>query len=56
LRIRVAKGICGLQADSEVLVAQIEAWDNSLFRRELGLLPEALADRVRAALKDFLDI
>ena len=32
------------------------AWDNSLFREELGLLPEALQMRVRAALLEFLDL
>ena len=56
LRVRIPKGTCSLDSDSEVLVDQILAWDNSLFRRELGLLPEALVDSVKAALKDFLDI
>jgi mRNA-degrading endonuclease toxin of MazEF toxin-antitoxin module len=37
-------------------VDQILAWDNALFRRELGLLPEALVDAVKTALRDFLDI
>ena len=35
-------GTCGLKRDSDVLVDQILAWDNSLFQRELGFLPEAL--------------
>ena len=56
LRVRIPKGTCGLEAESDVLIDQILAWDNSLFRRELGLLPEALVDRVKAAIKDFLDI
>jgi mRNA interferase MazF len=56
LRVRIPKGICGLEADSDILVDQILAWDNSLFRKELGILPEALIERVKAALKDFLDI
>jgi len=56
LRVRIPKGTCGLERDSEVLVDQILAWDNSLFRRELGMLPEALVERVTAALRDFLDI
>jgi len=55
LRVRIAKGTCGLERDSEVLVDQILAWDNSLFRGELGLLPEALVEKVAAALRDFLD-
>ena len=56
LRVRIPKGTSGLAADSDILVDQVLAWDNSLFRQELGLLPEALVDRVKAALKDFLDI
>ena len=56
LRVRIPKGICGLDADSDILVDQILAWDNSLFRRELGVLPEFLVDEVKAALRDFLDI
>jgi mRNA interferase MazF len=55
LRVCIPRGTCGLEADSEVLVDQILAWDNSLFRKELGLLPEALVEKVKAALKDFLD-
>jgi mRNA interferase MazF len=56
LRVRIPKGTCGLEADSDVLVDQILAWDNSLFRSELGLLPEALIENVKAAIKDFLDL
>jgi mRNA interferase MazF len=56
LRVRIPKGICGLDRDSEVLVDQILAWDNALFHKELGVLPEALVEKVAAALKDFLDI
>jgi mRNA interferase MazF len=56
LRVRIPKGICGLGADSDILVDQILAWDNSLFRRELGPLPEALVEEIKEALRDFLDI
>ena len=56
LRVRIPKGTCGLERDSEVLVDQILAWDNSLFHKELGVLPEALVEKVTAALRDFLDI
>lgn len=56
LRVRIPKGTCGLERDSEVLVDQILAWDNSLFQKELGMLPEALIEKVTAALKNFLDI
>jgi len=56
LRVRVPRGTCGLAHDSEILVDQILAWDNSLFQKELGVLPEALIETVGAALRDFLDI
>ena len=56
LRVRLTKGTCGLTAESDVLVDQILAWDNELFRRDLGELPEALQDEVRAAMREFLDL
>ena len=56
LRVRVRAGVCRLTRDSDVLVDQILAWDNELFRRDLGPLPEALQDEVRRALLEFLDL
>jgi hypothetical protein len=32
------------------------AWDNSLFRRDLGPVPEAIRDEVRRAVLEFLDL
>jgi len=56
LRVRIPKGTCGLTRESDVLVDQILAWDNALFRRDLGTLPEPLQQDVRAALREFLDL
>ena len=56
MRVRIPKGTCELAADSDVLTDQILAQDNSLFRKGLGLLPQALVEQLEAALKDFLDI
>jgi mRNA interferase MazF len=56
LRVRVPAGTCGLDRESDVLVDQILAWDNDLFRTELGLLPDALQETLRAALLEFLDL
>jgi mRNA interferase MazF len=56
LRVRIPRGTCGIESDSDLLVDQILAWDNSLFRKELGVLPEPLIEKTKAALKDFLDI
>ena len=40
----------------DILVDQILAWDNDLFRRDLGMLPDALQEEVRGALLEFLDL
>ena len=56
LRVRLQKGNGGIDHQSEILVDQILEWDNSLFRRELDTLPEALQDKVKAALREFLDL
>jgi mRNA interferase MazF len=56
LRVRVPTGTCGLTRDSDLLMDQILAWDNALFRRELGVLPDALQHDVRAALRETLDL
>ena len=56
LRVRIPAGVCRLKRASEVLVDQILAWDNDLFGEDLGLLPESLQDRVRIALREFLDL
>ena len=56
LRVRIAAGHCGLTRDSDILVDQILAWDNELFRRDLGSVPEAVQDEVRRALLEFMDL
>ena len=56
LRVRVRAGICQLAKDSDILVDQILAWDNNLFRTDLGPLPEALQEDVRRALLEFFDL
>ncbi len=56
LRVRLPRGAAGVRRDSDVLVDQILAWDNELFGREVGVLPEALRDEVRMALREFLDL
>ena len=56
LRVRLSKGSGGVARDSNILVDQMLAWDNALFGRELGVLPEALQDEVKRALRDFLDL
>ena len=55
LRVLMPAGFCGLD-DSDILVDQMLAWDNELFRRDLGPAPEAVRDAVRRALPEFLDL
>lgn len=56
LRVRIPAGTCGLEKDSDALIDQILAWDNTLFRKELGQIPEVLQENIKAALFDFLDL
>lgn len=56
LRVHLPAGTCRLARASDVLIDQMLAWDNDLFREELGVLPDALQDDVRAALREFLDL
>ncbi len=56
LRVRVPAGVYGLERPSDILVDQVLAWDNTLFRKDLGPVPEAIRDEVRRALREFLDL
>ena len=56
IRVRIAKGICGLKEESEALIEQILAWDIELFKSDLGEIPEGLQDLIKAAIRDFLDL
>lgn len=56
LRVRIPKGICGLAKESDLMIDQILAWDQELFKKDLGVLPDALVDHVKQALKEFLDL
>jgi mRNA interferase MazF len=56
IRVRIPKGTCGLEKDSEALVEQILAWDINLFKADMGALPDGLQEILKAAIKEFLDI
>lgn len=57
LRVKInSKHIPALNKDSEVLVDQILAWDNSLFKKDLGPIPEPLQLKISNALIEFLDL
>jgi mRNA interferase MazF len=56
LRVKVKKGTCGLEQDSDLLINQLLAWDINLIKQDLGAVPEGLLQLVRVAVKDFLDL
>jgi mRNA interferase MazF len=56
LRVRIPAGACGLTRNSDILVDQMLAWDNTLFRRDLGPVPESVREEVRQTLLEFLDL
>jgi mRNA interferase MazF len=56
LRVRIPAGVCGLTRNSDILVDQMLAWENTLFRRDLGPVPESVRDEVKQALLEFLDL
>jgi mRNA interferase MazF len=56
LRVKIKKGICGLEKESDILIDQILAWDISFLKEDLGIIPEGLQELVKIALKDFLDL
>ncbi len=56
LRVTIPADTAGLTHTSDILIDQILAWDNNLFRQELGMLPENLIEQVKMALIDFLDL
>ncbi len=56
LRVRLEKGLCGLEKDSDVMIDQILAWDRELFKKDLGLLPDVKIDEIKRALGEFLDL
>src|SRR4051812_40000483 len=45
LRVHIPKGTVNLAQASDILIDQILAWDNTLFRQELGILPAAIIDQ-----------
>lgn len=56
IRVKIPKGICGLNKDSDALIDQMLAWDISLLRQDLGPIPEGLQQELKNAVRDFLDL
>ncbi len=56
LRVRIPKDTTALKQPSDLLIDQVLAWDNTLFRRELGGVSDELREKVKDALREFLDL
>lgn len=56
LRVRIPRGTCGLTSDSDAMVEQMLAWDNDLFYKDLGILPDEIQEEIKRALVDFFDL
>lgn len=56
LRLRLPAGTAGLGRDSDVLVAQVIAVANESFRRELGVLPPEILERLDGNLRTVLGL
>ncbi|MCC6273362.1 MAG: type II toxin-antitoxin system PemK/MazF family toxin [Deltaproteobacteria bacterium] len=56
LRLRLPKGTCGLELESDLLVAQLIAVANLSFKKDLGPLPEDLFNELLVRLRIVLDL
>jgi len=56
LRLRVDKGTCGLNKNSDLLVGQLIAVANVSFRENLGPLPSDLFEELLSRLRHLLDL
>lgn len=56
LRLRLRKGTCGLDKESDLLIGQMIAVANESFRKDLGLLPPDLLGQLRDSVRLLLDL
>ena len=56
LRLRLSKGLCGLEKESDLLIGQMIAVANLSFKKDLGPLPENLFQELIKRVSLFLDI
>ena len=55
LRLRLPKGTCGLEKDSDLLIGQLIAVANVSFKKDLGPLPSDLFEELESRLINLLD-
>lgn len=56
LRVKIPKGTCGLDRESDALIDQMLAWDRLSFIKDLGEIPEGLQEILKRAIRDFLNL
>jgi mRNA interferase MazF len=56
LRIRINKGNCGLNENSDIMIDQIRAIDNSRFVKKIGILNNEMRLKIQENIKNVLDI
>jgi mRNA interferase MazF len=56
LRLRLKRGVAGIDRDSDVLIGQLIAVANESFRRELGALPAALLRDLERRVRVLLEL
>ncbi|MBI4209086.1 MAG: type II toxin-antitoxin system PemK/MazF family toxin [Deltaproteobacteria bacterium] len=56
LRLRLPQGICGLEKESDLLIAQIIAVANLSFRKHLGPIPPDLFTELESRLRTLLEL
>ena len=55
LRIRIEKGNCGLNENSDIMIDQIRAIDNSRFVKKIGLVSNEMKLKIQENIKNVLD-
>jgi len=56
LRLRLKRGIAGIERESDVLIGQLIAVANESFRREVGVLPGALLGELERRIRIVLQL
>ncbi len=56
LRLRLTRGICGLEKESDLLIGQLIAVANLSFKKDLGPLPRDLFQELQSRLVSLLDL
>lgn len=55
LRIRINKGNCGLDQNSDIMIDQIRAIDNSRFVKKIGFLTSQMKIKIKENIINVLD-